>query len=119
MTRIAVGAFLHETNTFAPIKATYADFEHGGGWPAMSSGRDVPKVMRRINNRPVAVEAVLTRCGTIVGPYMSELIGYKRLTPARGGWCGNEMFPEVLIGESRRTATQLVRRLGDRNSRSV
>ena len=72
------------------------------------------KVMRRINNRPVAVEAVLTRCGTIVGPFMSELIGYKKLTPARGGWCGNEMFPEVLTGESRRTATQLVRRLGDR-----
>jgi hypothetical protein len=72
------------------------------------------KVMRRINNRPVAVEAVLTRCGTVVGPFMSELIGYKKLTPARGGWCGNEMFPEVLTGESRRTATQLVRRLGDR-----
>jgi hypothetical protein len=72
------------------------------------------KVMRRINNRPVAVEAVLTRCGTIVGPFMSELIGYKRLTPARGGWCGNEMFPEVLTGESRRIATELVRRLGDR-----
>ncbi|CAN5851869.1 biotin carboxylase [soil metagenome] len=72
------------------------------------------KVMRRINNRPVAVEAVLTRCGTIVGPFMSELIGYPNLTPSRGGWCGNEMFPEVLTGESRRTATQLVRRLGDR-----
>ena len=72
------------------------------------------KVMRRINNRPVAVEAVLTRCGTIVGPFMSELIGYKRLTPSRGGWCGNEMFPEVITGESRRIATQLVRRLGDR-----
>jgi hypothetical protein len=72
------------------------------------------KVMRRINNRPVAVEAVLTRCGTIVGPFMSELIGYKRLTPARGGWCGNEMFPGVLTGESRHKATQLVRRLGDR-----
>jgi hypothetical protein len=72
------------------------------------------KVMRRINNRPVAVEAVLTRCGTIVGPFMSELIGYKKLTPARGGWCGNEMYPEVLSAENRRTATQLVRRLGDR-----
>ena len=72
------------------------------------------KVMRRINNRPVAVEAVLTRCGTIVGPFMSELIGYKRLTPSRGGWCGNEMYPEVLTGENRHTATQLVRRLGDR-----
>ncbi len=75
------------------------------------------KVMRRINNRPVAVEAVLTRCGTVVGPFMTELIGYKRLTPARGGWCGNEMFPEVLTGESRRIATQLVRRLGDRLSK--
>jgi hypothetical protein len=72
------------------------------------------KVMRRINNRPVAVEAVLTRCGTIVGPFMSELIGYKKLTPARGGWCGNEMYPEVLGAENRHTATQLVRRLGDR-----
>jgi len=72
------------------------------------------KVMRRINNRPVAVEAVLTRCGTVVGPFMSELIGYTNLTPSRGGWCGNEMFPEVLTGESRRIATQLVRRLGDR-----
>jgi hypothetical protein len=76
-------------------------------------GEDI-KVMRRINNRPVAVEAVLTRCGTIVGPFMSELIGYKRLTPSRGGWCGNEMYPGVLTGESRHKATQLVRRLGDR-----
>jgi biotin carboxylase len=72
------------------------------------------KVMRRINNRPVAVEAVLTRCGTIVGPFMSELIGYKKLTPSQGGWCGNEMYPEVLNLENRHTATQLVRRLGDR-----
>ena len=76
-------------------------------------GEDV-KVMRRINNRPVAVEAVLTRCGTIVGPFMSELTGYDELTPYRGGWCGNEMYPDVLTPERRATATQLVRRLGDR-----
>ena len=49
MTRIAVGGFLHETNTFAPTKATFADFQHGGGWPAMTQGADVLKVMRRIN----------------------------------------------------------------------
>ncbi len=41
MTRIAVGGFLHETNTFAPTKATYDDFVHGGGWPAMAPGADV------------------------------------------------------------------------------
>jgi biotin carboxylase len=77
------------------------------------AGQDV-KVMKRINNRPVAVEAVLTRHGTIVGPFMSELTGHAKLTPYRGGWCGNEMFPEVLAGDLRAKAADLVRRLGDR-----
>src|SRR5258708_32111463 len=49
MTRIAVGGFLHETNTFAPTKATYDDFVHGGGWPAMAHRADVLKTMRNIN----------------------------------------------------------------------
>ncbi|MFL6809241.1 MAG: M81 family metallopeptidase [Bradyrhizobium canariense] len=49
MARIAVGGFLHETNTFAPTKATYDDFVHGGGWPALAQGADVLKVMRNIN----------------------------------------------------------------------
>ncbi|NVN85076.1 MAG: M81 family metallopeptidase [Rhodopseudomonas sp.] len=49
MTRIAVGGFLHETNTFAPTKATWDDFVHGGGWPSMTQGPDVLAVMRHIN----------------------------------------------------------------------
>jgi microcystin degradation protein MlrC len=49
MTRIAVGGFLHETNTFAPTKATYDDFVHGGGWPGMARGADVFKKMNNIN----------------------------------------------------------------------
>src|SRR5664279_432209 len=49
MTRIAIGGFLHETNTFAPTKATYADFVHGGGSPAMTLGADVLTTMRGIN----------------------------------------------------------------------
>ena len=49
MTRIAVGGFLHETNTFAPTKATYDAFVHGGGWPAMAHGADVLKTIRNIN----------------------------------------------------------------------
>jgi microcystin degradation protein MlrC len=36
--RIAIGGFQHETNTFAPSKATWDDFVTGGGWPAMVSG---------------------------------------------------------------------------------
>ena len=72
------------------------------------------KIMRRIDNRPVAVEAVLTSSGTIVGPFMSELTGHAELTPYRGGWCGNEMFPTVLSEAARSKATALVQRLGDR-----
>ena len=48
MTRIAIGGFLHETNTFAPTKATYEDFVHGGGWPRMALGAEVLK-LRNIN----------------------------------------------------------------------
>src|SRR3954453_23945743 len=48
MTRIAIGGFLHETNTFAPTKATYEDFVHGGGWPRMATGPDVLR-LRNIN----------------------------------------------------------------------
>jgi microcystin degradation protein MlrC len=49
MPRIAVGGFLHETNTFAPTKATYDDFVHGGGWPSMALGEAVLTTMRHIN----------------------------------------------------------------------
>ncbi len=72
------------------------------------------KIMKRINNRGIAVEAVLTRHGTVVGPFMEELVGHAELTPYKGGWCGNEMYPEVLTGLRREKANQLVRRLGDR-----
>jgi microcystin degradation protein MlrC len=49
MTRIAVGGFLHETNTFAPTKATYDSFVQGGGWPPMSQGAKLLEKMRNIN----------------------------------------------------------------------
>src|SRR6202790_2808356 len=49
MTRIAVGGFLHETNTFAPTKAVYEAFVHGGGWPPMSQGARLLEQMRDIN----------------------------------------------------------------------
>ena len=45
---------------------------------------------------------------------MSELTGHPQLTPYRGGWCGNEMFPEVITGALRAKAAGLIRRLGDR-----
>ncbi|MEA2896408.1 MAG: hypothetical protein QOJ84_2023, partial [Bradyrhizobium sp.] len=49
MTRIAIGGFLHETNTFAPTKATYEGFLHGGGWPPMREGAKLLEKLRNIN----------------------------------------------------------------------
>src|SRR5690348_10476436 len=75
------------------------------------------KVMKRINNQAAAVEACITRHGTIVGPFMTDLTGYPELTPYKGGWCGNDVFPEALSEADRTIAISHVRRLGDRLAR--
>src|SRR3954454_13832846 len=72
------------------------------------------KVMKRIDNKAAAVEACITQHGTIVGPFMTDLTGYPELTPYKGGWCGNDLFPEALTAKQRATAIGHVQRLGDR-----
>jgi len=72
------------------------------------------KVMKRINNKAACVEACITRHGTIVGPFMTDLTGYPELTPYQGGWCGNDLFPEALTASQRATAIEYVARMGDR-----
>jgi len=72
------------------------------------------KIMKRINNHAVAVEAVNGKHGTVVGPFMTDLTGYPELTPYRGGWCGNDLFPEALSEVHRAIAIQHVQRLGNR-----
>jgi len=53
MARIAVGGFQHETNTFAPLKATYRDFEMADGWPGLTEGPAILSAFEGIN-LPVA-----------------------------------------------------------------
>ncbi|NNF42620.1 MAG: biotin carboxylase [Phycisphaerales bacterium] len=62
------------------------------------------KVMKRIRCRGSALEACVTRHGTIVGPLMTELVGFPELTPYRGGWCGNEVFGDTFTREIRDSA---------------
>ncbi len=82
-------------------------------WVDDLAGQEL-KVMKRINCRAVAVEAVLTRHGTVVGPVMRDLTGYPELTPYRGGWCGNDIFSDALSPEHRERARVLTQQLGDR-----
>ncbi len=41
MARIAVGGFQHETNTFAPQRATWADFARADAWPGFVRGPEL------------------------------------------------------------------------------
>lgn len=74
---------------------------------------DEVKIMKRINCRGSATEACVTRHGTIVAPLMTELVGFKELTPYKGGWCGNEIYPEAFTPSLRQKARKYARLFGD------
>lgn len=88
------------------------------GWDAAAKDHELTgvelKVMKRINCRAVAVEAVLTRHGTLVGPIMADITGYEELTPYKGGWAGNDVYLDVLTDEQRARARVLTQNLGAR-----
>ena len=71
------------------------------------------KIMKRIDCRGSAIEACATSQGTIVGPLMTELVGFKELTPYRGGWCGNEIFSTAFSPKQRQKARELTYRFGE------
>jgi biotin carboxylase len=72
------------------------------------------KVMKRISCREAAIEGVITRHGTLVGPLMTELTGYPELTPYGGGWCGNDVFATALTERHRLQARDYTKRMGER-----
>ena len=72
------------------------------------------KVMRRIDPREAAIEGVITRHGTLVGPLMTELTGFPELTPYGGGWCGNDVFATALSEEHRLLARRYTQLMGER-----
>ena len=69
------------------------------------------KVMKHVRCRGSALEACVTRHGTLVGPLMTELVGFKELTPYKGGWCGNEVvtdaFPQKVRDHTRKAAFKI------------
>ena len=71
------------------------------------------KIMKRINCYGTAIEGCVTKYGTLVAPLMSELVGFKELTPYKGGWCGNEIYPDAFTPEIRAKATIYTQLFGD------
>tara|TARA_R110002096_G_scaffold259030_1_gene452587 strand:+ start:54023 stop:55522 length:1500 start_codon:yes stop_codon:yes gene_type:complete len=71
------------------------------------------KVMKKIRCRGAAMEACVTRHGTICGPLMTELVGFPELTPYRGGWCGNEVIPDSFSQDIRDEARSMTVAFGE------
>lgn len=71
------------------------------------------KIMKRINCRGAAIEACVTKHGTVVAPLMTELVGFKNVTPYKGGWCGNEIYPDVFSARVRKQARIYTERFGE------
>jgi biotin carboxylase len=74
---------------------------------------DEVKIMKRIRCKGSAIEACVTRHGTIVAPLMTELVGFKELTPYKGGWCGNEIYPNAFNPELRQKAIENTQLFGN------
>ena len=49
MARIAVGGFQHETNTFAPTRATWDDFVRADAWPGFVRGPELIAAVKGYN----------------------------------------------------------------------
>lgn len=74
---------------------------------------DEVKIMKQINCYGTAIEGCVTQHGTIVAPLMTELVGFKELTPYKGGWCGNEIYPNAFNDEIREKAKKYTQQFGD------
>lgn len=75
-------------------------------------GRNV-KAMKRIDHRPLSIEAVIMRAGIVVGPLQHDMVGHEELTLHEGGTSGLEMFAEVLDDENRSKLINMVRTFGE------
>ena len=77
--------------------------------------KDEPlKIMKRINHMPGTMEVCVTRHGTLSGPIQTDITGFEEITPYKGGWCGNDVWPHIFNAKIRRDLRNMAAGLGDR-----
>jgi len=68
MARIAVGGFQHETNTFAPQRASWEDFERADAWPGFVRGAELIEAVEGFNLGIAGAVKTLTGMGHEIVP---------------------------------------------------
>ncbi len=72
------------------------------------------KIMKRINHMPGTLEVCVTRHGTLSGPIQTDITGFEEITPYKGGWCGNDVWPKIFNAKIRKELRNMASDLGDR-----
>lgn len=72
------------------------------------------KIMKRINHMPGTMEVCVTRHGTLSGPIQTDITGFEEITPYKGGWCGNDVWPKIFNAKTRKELRNMASALGDR-----
>jgi microcystin degradation protein MlrC len=96
MARFAVGGFQHETNTFAPVKASFADFEMADGWPGLTRGEAMLTAFEGINLPIAGFLAEARRQGHALLPTL---------------WCSASPSAEVETDAYERIVVELLQRI--------
>src|SRR5207237_944373 len=104
MARIAVGGFQHETNTFAPQRATWADFERADAWPGFVRGAELIDAVQGYNI-PIA--------GAV--PMVASLDYHTNMTPEMvrhaSAMVGYRTYPHIDMAATGARAALLLDRL--------
>lgn len=77
MARIAVGGFQHETNTFAPLMASWADFERADAWPPFVRG---PQLIEAVEGFNIPIAGAVKTLLASVGATLSASRGCETRT---------------------------------------
>ncbi|MTI10042.1 M81 family metallopeptidase [Curvivirga aplysinae] len=93
MATIAVGGFQHETNTFAPVKASFDKFEQADGWPRLCRGADLIKETKGVHLPLTGAMDTLTTYGYDLFPL---------------SWCSATPSAHVTEGAFERISGQII-----------
>ncbi len=102
--KIAVGGFMHETNTFVPTPTRFEDFETPGEWPDFCAGAELPDTVRGANVAIAHFIAAAEAAGHEIQP-----LAWGMAMP--GGLVTAETFDHIsdlILGELKRHTPDLV-----------
>ncbi|MCB9096294.1 MAG: hypothetical protein H6630_01375 [Arcobacter sp.] len=71
------------------------------------------RIMKEIDCKQYGIDACATRCGTILGPILTDLVGDRNLINVRGGSCGNEIFKDIIDTINKDKILEYTKKIGD------